>query len=111
MDEESPEQRKLFRGTSVQYAHESGMDDSRMAASGVSFLLRLVNPLVLDRTGCLASGYSSENGIHELGGTVRQRAGQTQGKQKSLFGWRKTEERDKAQLTVYLIYCNTISKI
>jgi hypothetical protein len=38
-DEETPEQRKLFCGTSVQYDPESGVDDTRMASAGVSFLL------------------------------------------------------------------------
>jgi hypothetical protein len=38
-DEETTEQRELFSDSSVQHAHESGMDDSRMVITFMSFLL------------------------------------------------------------------------
>ena len=38
-DEETTEQRELFPRSVVQYAHESGMDDSRMVITFMSFLL------------------------------------------------------------------------
>ena len=74
MDEETPKKREFLFSTSVQYAAQSGVDDSGVDHFSLSFPLWLENPLVLDRTGRLAFEHSSVDGYYGLGGTVRKRA-------------------------------------
>ena len=75
MDEETPEQRKFLRSTSIQYDPESGMDNSRVASVGVSFLLRLVDSMVLDCTWFVAGQYSDLDAGHGMGSKMRKYSG------------------------------------